>query len=92
MRIEFYKSALCPRCAYASHVLKKLQAEFDDIEIVSFDIATDFKAFKDANIRMIPTIKHQDSSRSWLLPKASEIRDFVLQNRCSNERPASQNE
>ncbi len=90
MKIELYKSALCPRCAYAAHVLKKLQDEFDDLEIISYDIATDFKAFKDSHIRMIPTIKCQENTQSWMLPKSSEIREFVLKQRYSKERSALQ--
>ena len=57
MTIEIYKSALCPRCAYALHSLKKLQEEFKDIEIITYDIATNFKVFKNEGIRMLPTIK-----------------------------------
>lgn len=80
MQIKIYKSALCPRCAYALHVLKKLQAEFGDIEIISYDIETNPKAFKEAKIRMIPTISINDKKESWIIPKSSEIRDFVLEN------------
>jgi len=81
MKIELYKSALCPRCAYAANILKKLQSEFDDIEILSYDIATDFSAFKDKKIRMIPTIACGENKQSWILPKEAEIRDFILENR-----------
>lgn len=81
MIIEIYKSALCPRCAYAMHALKKLQDEFDDIKIVSFDIATNFSDFKRAGIKLIPAIKINENKRSWILPKSNEIRDFVLENR-----------
>jgi len=81
MKIELYKSALCPRCAYAAYILKKLQSEYDDIEILTYDIATDFSAFKDKNIRMIPTMVCGDKHKSWILPKEAEIRDFILENR-----------
>jgi hypothetical protein len=80
MKIELYKSALCPRCAYAAHVLKKLQGEFDDVEILTYDIATDFSAFKDKKIKMIPSIVCGENQKSWLLPKEAEIRDFILEN------------
>lgn len=81
MTIKLYKSALCPRCAYAAHILKKIQNEFDDIEILTYDIATDFSAFKEKKIRMIPSIVCNDSLQSWILPKEKEIRDFILENR-----------
>jgi len=81
MTIEIYKSALCPRCAYALNTLKKLEKEFDDIEIITFDILTQFSAFKASGIKMLPTIKINEATKSWLLPSSSEIRDFVLKHR-----------
>jgi len=81
MKIEFYKSALCPRCAYAAHILKKLQSEFQDLEVVTYDVATDFSVFKNKKIRMIPTISYGKSKKSWILPKEEEIRSFILENR-----------
>jgi predicted DsbA family dithiol-disulfide isomerase len=80
MKIELYKSALCPRCAYAAHILKKVQSELDDVEILTYDITTDFSVFRDKKIRMIPTITCGDSKKSWVLPKETEIRDFILEN------------
>ena len=81
MKIELYKSALCPRCAYAAYILKKLQAEFDDLEVISYDIATNMSAFKDAKIRMIPSVRHENSKKSWIFPKENEIRNFILEQR-----------
>ena len=81
MTIHLYKSALCPRCAYAIHSLKKLQDEFDDINIISYDILTDFNAFKEAGIKMIPSIQINENKKSWILPSAKEIRSFILENR-----------
>lgn len=81
MKIELYKSALCPRCAYASHVLKQLHAEYDDLEIIVYDIFTDLNAFKNAGIKMIPAIKCGDEMRSWVFPTKDEIKDFLLKNR-----------
>ncbi len=81
MKIELYKSALCPRCAYAAKILKRLQSELDDIEVLTYDIATDFSAFKDKGIKMIPSIICGENKKSWILPKEAEIRDFILENR-----------
>ena len=81
MIIELYKSALCPRCAYAAHILKQIQNEFDDIEVRTYDIMTDFTAFKDNKISMIPTIICGESNKTWILPKETEIRDFIVENR-----------
>ena len=77
MKIELYKSALCPRCAYAARILKRLQSEHDDLEVVTYDIASDFSAFTNNKIRMIPTIACGESKQSWALPKEAEIRAFI---------------
>lgn len=91
MKIELYKSSLCPRCAYAAYAIKRLQDEFDDLKLVSYDIVTDFQVFKDSKIRMIPTVKFEDNSESWIIPKATEIREFILKHKDSKERSAVQN-
>jgi glutaredoxin len=78
MTVKLYKSALCPRCAYAHHQLKALQDEGHDFELITYDILTDMKAFKEANILMIPTIVVNDTHESWFFPKREAIRTFVL--------------
>jgi len=77
LTIELYKSALCPRCAHAAKILKTLKNEDPNIEIVTYDIATNIKAFKKANISMIPCIKINEEKKSWILPKTKEIQAFV---------------
>jgi len=89
MTIHVYKSALCPRCAYAIKSVKKLQEEFNDLEVITYDIATNIRAFKQAGIKMLPTIMINDEKRSWVLPRSAQIRDFILENRCGIQRPAS---
>ncbi len=87
MRLHLYLSALCPRCIYTAKIVKKLQDELcsengpDSFELVFHDIATDFKSFKEAGIRMIPTLACANAKKSWLLPKEAEIRAFILENR-----------
>jgi predicted DsbA family dithiol-disulfide isomerase len=81
MTIELYKSALCPRCAYAAYILKKLQSEFHDLDIVTYDIVSDLSAFKTAGVKMIPMIKTDEYKKSWIFPAESEIRDFILKNK-----------
>lgn len=78
MTIELYRSLLCPRCAYAAHILKNLQKEFDDIEVIHYDIITDFNTFRQEGITMIPTIKIDKDRESWVFPSESQIRDFVV--------------
>jgi len=75
--VELYKSALCPRCAYLAKVLKDLKEQYGDFEIITYDILTNPKAFKDENIKMIPAIKINHHKRSWLLPQKAQIIDFI---------------
>ena len=77
MIIELYKSALCPRCVHAANVLKKLKNENPDLEIINYDILTNLKAFKEAGISMIPSIKIDNDIKSWLIPKEKEIQAFI---------------
>lgn len=79
MTIHLYKSAFCPRCAYAGNVLKQLQNEQPDLNIITHDLFTGMKAFKEAKITMIPSIVIEDAKTSWILPKAEEVRSFVLE-------------
>jgi len=81
MTIEIYKSALCPRCTFAINLVKKLQSETDDIKIITYDIFTDIKAFKDSNIKLIPTLKINNNQKSWILPKSDDIKSFISENR-----------
>lgn len=76
--VKLFKSALCPRCAYTAKILKDLQKKFPNLEIVSYDLVTDFNYFKDSGVKMIPTLISENSRESWILPKASEIRKFVI--------------
>jgi len=82
MTIEIYKSALCPRCAYAINIVKKLQGQRDDIELITYDITTNIKAFKNSAITMIPTLIINEKKKSWLLPKSDEIVKFIEDNSC----------
>jgi len=79
MTIEIYKSALCPRCAYALYTLRKLQEEYKNINIISYDIMSNPKAFKEAGIKMIPSIQIKTTKKSWILPRSKDIRSFVLE-------------
>ena len=79
MTLEYYKSAFCPRCAYTEKILKELQAEFRGLHIVTFDIATDFKRFKDLGLRMVPALVFPRTKKTWVIPRKEEIRAFVIE-------------
>ena len=77
MRIEYYKSAICPRCAVVTRTLKELQAEHPDLEVERIEIfAHPARTFK-AGVRQIPALRVGDEVRSWFLPKREEVVAFL---------------
>lgn len=78
MKIEFYKSAVCPRCMMAGRVLKKMEKEYPEMEIEFIDIASGLSRMKKAGARMIPAIKKGDRVLSGVFLSPSRIRDFII--------------
>lgn len=78
MTLEYYKSAICPRCAYTEMILKELKEEFPGLHIATFDIATDFKRFKDLGLRMVPALVSVEAKKTWVIPRKADIRAFVI--------------
>jgi len=79
MTLEYYKSAVCPRCAYTEMILKELQQEFRGLHIVTFDIATEYKRFRALGLRMVPALVSAETKKTWVIPRKAEIRDFVIE-------------
>lgn len=77
MKIEVYMTAICPRCLYISRILKELNQKHPELEIEYIDLLTDFKRFSDAGIKIFPAIVIGDDIRAWIMPKKSEIIEFV---------------
>lgn len=78
MKIEFYRTFLCPRCLLVAKTLKKLQQEFPDIEVESIEIARNLNRFRAAKIRTIPTLKAGDMTLTGILLTPAKIRRFLL--------------
>jgi len=58
-----------------------MQEENKDIKVLTYDITTNLKAFKEANISMIPSIKINGIKKSWIIPKEKEIIDFITKHK-----------
>ena len=79
MKVEVYMTAICPRCLYISRILKELNQKHPELEIEYIDLITDFKRFNKAGIKIFPAIVIGDDIRSWVMPRKSEIIEFIEQ-------------
>lgn len=77
MKVEVYMTAICPRCLYISRILKELNQKHPELDIEYIDLLTDFKRFNEAGIKIFPAIVIGDDVRAWIMPKRSEIIEFV---------------
>lgn len=77
MKVEVYMTAICPRCLYISRILKELNQKHPELDIEYIDLLTDFKRFNKAGIKIFPAIVIGDDVRAWVMPKRSEIIEFV---------------
>lgn len=83
MKIQVYMTAICPRCLYISRVLKELNKSHPELDIEYIEMLTDFKRFSQAGIRIFPAIVIGDDMRAWVMPKKSDIIEFVEQSMSS---------
>jgi len=84
VKIEVYMTAICPRCLYISRVLKELNLKHPELDIEYIDLLKDFSRFNKAGIKIFPAIVIGDDIRSWVIPKKSEIIEFIEQ-ACESE-------
>lgn len=77
MKIEFYKTILCPRCHLASRHLKRLKASIPDLEIESIEITTDITRAWKNGIRTVPALKVDTDILCGLLLSEKQIRCFI---------------
>ncbi|MDH5518754.1 MAG: thioredoxin family protein [Gammaproteobacteria bacterium] len=79
MKVQVYMTAICPRCLYISRILKELNQIHPELEIEYIEMLTDFKRFTEAGIKIFPAIVIGDDMRAWVMPKKSEIVNFIEQ-------------
>jgi len=77
LKIEFYKTFLCPRCHLTSLQLKKLQPIFPDLEIEHIEIITNISRAWGNGIRSVPAIKAENDILSGILLSGEQIRSFI---------------
>ena len=75
--IKFYHSIICPRCAYARRQIKKLQAEFPDIEINAVEVIGNSAAMKEDGVKQFPALVAEHSQLSGFLLTRAAIRSYL---------------
>lgn len=77
MKVEFYRTLLCPRCLLAAKALKKLRAEFPEFEIETIEVILHPNRVRKAGVRSVPTLKIDDHLLADLLLTPRKIRSFL---------------
>ncbi len=77
MKIELYRTILCPRCLYVSRTLKKIVASFPHLELETIEVATNLTRSRQAGIKTVPTIRIGNDVLSGLILTPQRIRCFI---------------
>ena len=79
MKIEFYRTILCPRCLYVSHALKKIVVNSPHLELETIEVATHLTRSRQAGITTVPTIRIGNDVLTGLILTPQMIRRFIEQ-------------
>ncbi|MGV1099508.1 thioredoxin family protein [Thiovibrio sp. JS02] len=85
MKIEFYRTVLCPRCLYVDRVLKKICAEIPDLVIERIEVITNPERARKAGVRSVPTLKIGDDLLAGFMLNRKKIDHFLERCRRSSE-------
>ena len=77
MDITFYKSSLCPRCAFAKKHLKALSTAYPHLRIEEVDILASPRRAWQEGIRMVPALKIGNRILSGVYLGKKAIYDFI---------------
>ncbi|MDH5524265.1 MAG: hypothetical protein OEY01_09775 [Desulfobulbaceae bacterium] len=80
MKVEFYRTVLCPRCLYTAHQLKKISKEFPELEIETIEITTNLSRTRAAAIRSVPALKIGKEVLTGIILTPQNIRGFIAKN------------
>jgi len=79
MKIELYRTILCPRCLYVSHTLKKIIADSPNLELETIEVATNLTRSRQAAITTVPTIRIGNHVLTGIILTPRMIRRFIEQ-------------
>jgi predicted DsbA family dithiol-disulfide isomerase len=75
--VTFYRSAICPRCHVAGLSLKRLLADFPDVEIRQVEFLTNRKRAREDGVDQIPSFVAGDKKLSGFYLTKKRIRGFL---------------
>lgn len=79
MKIELYRTILCPRCLYVSRALKKIVVGSPQIELETIEVATNLTRTRRAGIKTVPAIRIGNDTLTGLILTPQMIRRFIEQ-------------
>ena len=77
MKIELYRTILCPRCLYVAATLKKIAAASPRIELEIIEVVTNLSRTHQAGIKTVPAIKIGDDVLTGIILTPRMIRCFI---------------
>ena len=77
MKLEFYRTVLCPRCLYTGLELKKISTEFPEIKIESIEVTLNLRRTIAAAIHTVPAIKIGNEVMTGFILTPTKIRQFI---------------
>jgi len=86
MKIELYRTILCPRCLYVSHALNKIVADSPRLKLETIEVATNLTRARQAGIKTVPAIRIGNDVLTGLILTPQMIRRFIEQH-LENARP-----
>jgi glutaredoxin len=78
MVVEYFKSAVCPRCINVSRELANLKKEFPELEIKAIEIITNMSYAREQGVKGIPFIKMGENKMGGKVIPSHVVREFVL--------------
>lgn len=79
MKIELYRTILCPRCLFVSRVLKKIVADSPHLELETIEVATNLTRARQAGIKTVPAIRIGNDLLTGLILTPRMIKRFIEQ-------------
>ena len=79
MKIELYRTILCPRCLYVSRTLQKIVAGSPNLELETIEVATNLTRTRQAGIKTVPAIRIGNDLLTGLILTPRRIRGFIEQ-------------
>ena len=79
MKITFYHSFLCPRCAVARKNLREIAGQRPDLEIAEIDITGKPLAYWRQGIKLIPALEINGKFLSGVFLSKKRIQMFIDQ-------------